>query len=107
MLRHIFIIFHTGFGPLNSHSNPTKSLHIEKNLFLTKKLRAIAITRNSRKSRNSFSGEFRVIVFRLYVKTILIGILLWQVDSYLEMKIPSSKLSFLCPIPKNDNSEFF
>ena len=28
-----------------------KDLHIEKNLFLTKKLRAVAITRNSRKSQ--------------------------------------------------------
>ena len=62
MLHYIFITFHTGFEPPYSHGNPTKSLHIEKNnLFLTKKLRAVAITRNSRKS---FSGEFRVPSYR-------------------------------------------
>ena len=78
MLRYIFITFHTGFGPLYSHGNLTKSLHIEKNnLFLTKKLRAVAITWKSRKSRNSFSGEFRV---------------------------PSYRFSL---IRKNDNSEFY
>ena len=36
MLRYMFITFHTGFKLLYSHLNPTKSLHIEKNLFLTK-----------------------------------------------------------------------
>ena len=59
MLPYIFITFHTGFEPLYSHGNPTKSLHNEKNnMFLTKKVRAIAIT------RNSFSGEFRVPSYR-------------------------------------------
>ena len=59
MLRYILITFHTGFGPLYSHGNLTKTLHIEKKkLFSTKKLRAIAIT------RNSFSGEFRVPSYR-------------------------------------------
>ena len=32
MLRHIFITFHTGFEPLYTHGNPTKSLHTEKKL---------------------------------------------------------------------------
>ena len=49
----------------------------------------------TRNSRNSFSGELQVPSFSflaLYIKTIT-PIFLWHVESCLEAKIPSSKLS--------------
>ena len=109
MLRYIFITFHTGFKPLYSHTlTRLKSLHIEKNLFLPKKFRAIAITRNSRKSRNWFSGKFRIpSYFHPIRKNDNSEFYYDTVDSCLEVKIPSSKWSVFCPLPKNDNSEFF
>ena len=49
----------------------------EQNLFLTKKLRAIVITRYSRTSRDSFSGKFRVpSYFDPIVKTITLDFIM-------------------------------
>ena len=70
---------------------------------------AIAITRNSRKtrkSRNSFSGEFRVIGFGPMHKNdnseffVTCGIMLGNENSEFRVIV-------FCPILKSDNSEFY
>ena len=64
---------------------------------------AVVITQNS---RNSFSGEFRVIVFGPIHKNnnsdflMTRGIMLGSENSEFQV-------IFFCPVPKNDNLEFY
>ena len=66
------------------------------------------ITRNSQKSQNSFSGEFRVITFHLHV---YVKMITWNFIMTHGLVLGSENSKFqvivLFLIPKNDNLELF